>query len=193
MASNTPKKGNRPNNLLAYEKLVEGLTKHASEIPQLLIAGTTMKLGDLTSKIQARIAIAEAVETTHAPWQAAVKADQAATPEYREFFTALRQALLSAYAGKVEALADFGLSPRKVPVLTPEKKAAAALKAQQTRLARGTKGKKQKALIKPIVTVTPPTVTVDKTAAPATPASPAPAPAAPVTTSPVPATPATHS
>jgi hypothetical protein len=192
MASNTPKKGNRPVALLAYEKLVEGLTKHANEIPQLLIAGTTMKFADITAKVQARIAIAQAVATTHAPWQAAVKADTDAIPEYREFFTALRQALLSAYAGKVDALADFGLTARKTPVVTPAKRAAAALKAKATREARGTMGKKQKAQIKPSVTVTPATVIVGKPATPATPTPPATAPA-PVATSPTPATSATHS
>ncbi len=208
MAPNTPLQGNRPANLLAYEKLVEGFTKHAAEIPQFLIAGTTMKLADITAKIQARITIAEAVATTHAPWAAAVKADKEATPQYREFFTALRQALLSAYAGKIDVLADFGLSPRKVPVIAPDKRVAATLKARQTRAARGTKGKKQKAAIKPSVTVTPATAAVDKPAVPA-PASPtapsgaaapaatsvtqsAAAPAA-LATSPNPATPATHS
>ncbi|MGH7436607.1 MAG: hypothetical protein ACRENE_13115 [Polyangiaceae bacterium] len=206
MASNTPKKGNRPMALLGNEKLVEGFTKHANEIPQLLIAGTAMKLADITAKVQARIAIAEAVATTHAPWQAAVKADKDATSEYREFFTALRQALLSAYAGKVDALADFGLTARKPPVITPQKRATAALKAKATREARGTMGKKQKAQIKPSVTVTPATVTVDKPATPASPTAPAAAPvpvapaappvatvAAPVAMSPAPATTTTHS
>jgi hypothetical protein len=206
MATNDPKKGNRLVALVAYEKLVEGLTKHANEIPQLFIAGTAMKLTDITAKVQARTTIAQAVAKTHAPWQAAVKADKNATPEFREFFTALRQALLSAYAGKVDALADFGLTARKTPVVTPAKRAAAALKAKATREARGTKGKKQKAQIKPSVTVTPATVTVDKPAIPATPTAPAAAPApvtpaappvatsaAPVATPPTPATAATHS
>jgi hypothetical protein len=49
-----------------------------------------------------------------------------------------------ALAGSIDGLADFGLTPRKVRVLTPEKKAIAAAKAKATRAARGTKGSVQK-------------------------------------------------
>ncbi|HEY4012967.1 MAG TPA: hypothetical protein VGM06_06500 [Polyangiaceae bacterium] len=88
----------------------------------------------------------------------------------------LKQALLVAFAGQVDVLADFGLTGRAVRVLTPEERVTMTAKAKATRAARHTMGKKQKAAIKG--TVTP------AAAAPAAPASPAPAsaPGAPTTT-----------
>ena len=51
------------------------------------------------------------------------------------------------YAESASTLADFGLAPRRVPVLTPEQKLARANKARATRKARNTMGAKQKAAI----------------------------------------------
>jgi hypothetical protein len=44
----------------------------------------------------------------------------------------------------VDALATFGLTPRKPRVVSPEARVAAAAKAKATRAARHTMGKKQK-------------------------------------------------
>lgn len=175
MASNVPKKGNRTNELDALQKLSDGLGKHAAALQQVVIAGSSMTQGDVVAKLQARIAVAKYVKTTHAIWQNAVKADKDAAPQYKVFLSGVRQMILAAFAGQVDALADFGLTPRKVPVITPEKRAASALKAKATRAARGTTSKKQKAQIKPSVTITPATVTVNKPAGTTPPASPAPA------------------
>jgi hypothetical protein len=58
----------------------------------------------------------------------------------------LKQALLVAFAGQIDALADFGLTPRKVHVFTPEQRIAAAAKSRATRAARHTMGSKQKVI-----------------------------------------------
>lgn len=84
------------------------------------------------------------------------------------------------FGGDPQALADFGLPPRRTPTPpTAETKAAAVAKREATREARGTKGPKAKQKIHGTVTaqlvVTP--------AAPATPESPA-SPAAPPATGP---------
>jgi hypothetical protein len=60
----------------------------------------------------------------------------------------VRQTLLLAFDGKLDTLADFGLTARAVPVRTPEQRTAAAAKAKATRAARHTMGSKQKAAIK---------------------------------------------
>jgi hypothetical protein len=190
MASNVPKKGNRPNEIAAFQKLADGLNKHESTLSQVVIAGTSMSTADVIAKVQARLTIAKAVATTHATWQQAVKTDKDAAPQYQEFLNALRQALLAAFAGKVDALADFGLSARKVAVVTPEKKAQAALKREQTLAARGVVGKKKRAAIKPTVTVTPNTVTVNHPAPPAPVAVAASATTAPATAASASTTPA---
>jgi hypothetical protein len=175
MAANIPKK-NRPSEIDALQKLCDGLAKHATAIPQVVIAGTAMAPADVVAKLQARIAVAKAVQTTKATWQGAVKADIAATVQLQPFLSGLRQTLLAAFTGQVDALADFGLTPRKKAVITPETRAASALKAKATRAARNTLGKKQKAKITAPVTITPATATPVKMPA-TTATAPATAPA----------------
>jgi len=182
MASNEPKK-NRQDQSAAEQKLIDGLNKHAQTITSLVIGGATMQTKDIITNLQALIASAGSVQSTRATWQSAVKTDRDERAKLKTFVSGLKQALLVAFAGSIDTLADFGLTARKVPVRTPEQKTAAAAKAKATRAARHTAGKKQKAAIKGTVPTT----------APATPpAAPSPAPA-PVTAPAGTATPvATH-
>ncbi|HEY1693656.1 MAG TPA: hypothetical protein VGG39_15920 [Polyangiaceae bacterium] len=146
MGSNTPK-NSRPSQTAADQKLIDGLNKHAATITVIVIAGVTMATKDIISTLQQRIAASTAAETTRATWQAAVVADEAEREKTRQFISGLRQALLAAFAGQVDALADFGLTPRKAVVLTPDEKVARAAKAKATRAARHTMGKVQKSKI----------------------------------------------
>jgi hypothetical protein len=199
MATNLPKK-NRPSEIDALQKLADGLTKHAAAIPQMVIGGVTTTPADAGTKLQARITVAKAVVTTRATWQNAVAADETATEQTKTFLSGLRQTLLAAFAGQIDVLADFGLTPRKVAVLTPAERAASALKAQATRAARNTLGKVQKAAITANVTITPATATPVKPASasasapaptptPASASAPAPAPTPTPTPAPAPAVP----
>jgi hypothetical protein len=182
MATNTPKK-NRVDQIAADQKLIDGLTKHASTITSLVIDGVTMATKDIIAELQARIAASNAAQTTRATWQAAVAADVAERVKTQTFASGLRQTLMVAFAGQIDALADFGLTLRKTPVLTPAEKTARTAKALATRAARHTLGKVQKSKITGDSPVTPPTATAP------TPAGPAPAPVvAPAT--PVPPAPA---
>jgi hypothetical protein len=174
MASNVPKK-NRTNQIDALQKLIDGLTKHAQAIPQLVIGGTTMTTNDVIAKLQARETQAKTVSTSRATWQSAVAADQTAAAQTKTFLSGLRQTILAAFAGQVDTLADFGLTGRKPAVVSPETRVVAAQKAKATREARHTMGKVQKAAITGVVS--PPA-----TAAPA----PTPAPAAAPTAAPAP-------
>ncbi|MGH7436115.1 MAG: hypothetical protein ACRENE_10620 [Polyangiaceae bacterium] len=180
MATNIPNKNNRTDVLGALQKLSEGFTKHAAAVPQIIVAGASMTESDVVAKLQARIAIAKTVQTTHATWQAAVKADRDAIPVYKAFLASARQTIGAAFAGQVDVLADFGMTPRKVAVITPQTRAAAALKAKATRVARGTTSKKQKASVKGDVTITPTTATPNKPPATAPSATVPTATAAPV-------------
>lgn len=130
------------------QKLIDGFNKHAQTIPSLLIGGTSLKTADIIGTLQARLAAANAAVSTRATWQTAVKADHDERAKTKVFLSGLRQALLVAFAGSIDTLADFGLVARKASVISPEKKLAAADKARATRAARHTLGKKQKAAIK---------------------------------------------
>jgi hypothetical protein len=146
MASNIPKK-NRTDQMLADQRLIDGLTKHAALITSLLIDGAAMSSKDLVGVLQARITASQLATTTRATWQAAVVAAAAEEAKTRGFVSGLRHVLLAAFGVQIDTLADFGLTPRKVRVLTPDQTMAAVAKAKATRLARHTLGKVQKSKI----------------------------------------------
>jgi hypothetical protein len=174
MGKNTPN-NNRLDRTSADQKLIDGMGKHGAAITAIFIGGASQTPAQIVATLQARIDSANAVLTSRATWQSAVATDKAGYAESKPYVSGLKQALLVAFAGQVDVLADFGLTTRAVRVLTPEERMTAAAKAKATRAARHTMGKKQKAAIKGTVTAAP---------APAVPASPvpAPAPAAPTTT-----------
>jgi hypothetical protein len=162
--------------IASLQKLITGLTKHDPTLTPLIIGGKTYKTADLITTLQSLVNAANAVVTTRASWQNAVKANHDQQAQTKGLVSGLRQALLVAFAGSIDNLSDFGLVPHKAPVVSPETKVAAAKKSLATRAARHTLGKKQKAAIKGTVT---PAV-----------ASGAPAPvAAPTAASPPPPTP----
>jgi hypothetical protein len=150
----------------ADQKLIDGLNKHSANLALLLIGNTSYTHADLISTVQTRVSAAISTQSSRATWENAVKAERDERAKTKPLVSGLKQAIQVMFAGSIDSLADFGLTPRKPRVLTPEKKAAAAAKAKATRAARHTMGKKQKKDIKGTVPAT----------APVTPPSPAPAP-----------------
>jgi hypothetical protein len=94
------------------------------------------------------VAAAKATETTRAAWLAAVQASQTEQATTKAFVSVFKQVVLAAFAGQVDTLADFGLTPRKARVVAPDVQVAAAAKAKATRAARHTMGPNQKAAIR---------------------------------------------
>jgi hypothetical protein len=183
MGTNTPNT-NRTDEITADQKLIDGLNKHATSIPGIVIAGASATTKDIVVTLQSRVDSARTVQSSRASWLAAVQTDRALRDKTKTYVSGLRQALLVAFAGQIDVLADFGLTPRKPRVVTPEEKVATAAKARATRVARHTMGKKQKAAIKGTVAPTepapapapsPPVASPPATPAP-TPVMPAPAP-----------------
>jgi hypothetical protein len=161
MGNNTPKP-NRTTETTSEQTLSDGVTKHATAIPAIAIAGKSMTTQEIVATLQSRIDSAKAVVSTRATWQATVQSDRALRDKTKTFVSGLKQAVLAAFAGQVGALADFGLTPRKLRVSTPDQKLAAAAKAKATRAARHTMGSKQKAAVKgavapaaPVIAATP--------------------------------------
>jgi hypothetical protein len=192
-------KTNRTTQQAGDQKLIDGLTKHASALPSLTVLGTTLQTTDIITTLQARLASAGTVISTRATWQNAVKTDKAERASTKALVSAVRQAVLLAFAGQVDVLADFGLKPRKPRVpRTPAQKAEATAKAKATRAARHTMGSKQKASIKGTVPgtapVTGPSAAPTPVPAPAPVPSPEPAPApSPASPAPAPAVTPPHS
>jgi hypothetical protein len=184
MGSNTPKK-NRIDQTTAEQTLIDGFNKHGASIASMAIGGTTTTPKDIVATLQSRIDSAHAVLSTRATWQAAVRTDRTVRATTKTFVSGVKQGLLLAFAGKLDVLADFGLTGRASPVISPEQKLAAAAKAKATRAARHTMGTKQKAAIKGTVSPTAPAV-----AGPSAPVLTAPSVAAPAAPTVVPTSPA---
>jgi hypothetical protein len=175
------------------QKLVNGYTKYTASAPPIVLAGATLKPTDLVAKLQALISMENAVTSAGAAWHSQVATQRGVVVQAKPLLQAIRQSLQSAYSSQLDVLADFGLTSRKKAVVSPETRAAAALKAKATREARGTAGKKQKATITAPVVITPASATPIKsvTAAPSAPAATSPSPMPPAAPAPA-ATPSTH-
>jgi len=139
---------NRPQSQAADASLSTGLVKHEPTLASFTIAGATVKTTDVVTTLQSRQNSAKAVESTRAIWQAAVAADRSLRAQSNATVSGVKQVLHVMFAGSPDTLADFGLTPRKARVITPEVKVAAAAKAKATRAARHTMGAQQKAGIK---------------------------------------------
>jgi hypothetical protein len=161
MGSNTPKR-NRNDQSTAERALVAGLIEHAPAVPSLLIAGAWITNRDMVARVQAQLDTAQLAQSTRATWMAAVQAERVERARTKKFVSSLRQALLAAFGEQVDTLADFGLTPHKQHVRTPEEKLAVAAKGSATRAARHTLGPKQRAAIKgtPVPTAEQPTTAV---------------------------------
>ncbi len=183
MGSNTPNP-NRTDEITADQNLIDGLNKHAATITVIVLGGATATTKDIVATLQSRIDSAKAASSTRAAWLAAVQADQAERDRTKTYVSGLKQALLVAFVGQVDTLADFGLTGRKPRVVTPEQKLAAAAKAKATRAARHTLGSKQKAAIKGTVVPTAPATAAAPVPAPipTPPEAPAPSPVTPAPT-----------
>jgi hypothetical protein len=199
MGKNTPKK-NRNIEIAADQNMIDGFNKHASALTTLVINGATQSAQQITGTFQSRIDSAKEVMATKATWNATLLSDKELRDATKTYVSGARQGVMVAFAGHPDVLADFGLTPRAKPVLTPDEAVARTAKAKATRAARHTMGPKQKLAIKGTVvttspaTTTPPAIAPIPAASPASPAAPIPAaspasPAAPIPAAP-PASPA---
>src|SRR5450432_1410480 len=143
MGTNTPKK-NRIDETNADQTLIDGLKKHEAAIPTVAIAGSTVTTKDIVATLQSRLDSIKAVLSHRASWLAVIQDDRALREKTKTFVAGLKQALLVAFSGQIDTLADFGLTARRVPVATPEQRIAATAKALATRAARHTMGSKQR-------------------------------------------------
>jgi hypothetical protein len=133
------------------DNLNVGLTKHESTLTSFMIAGKTVRSVDVITALQSRKNTGTAAASAKATWQASVAADRSELAQTRALVSGVKQSLQVMFAGSADALADFGLTPRKPRVVSPAAKVVAAAKAKATRAARHTQGPKQKGGIKGVL------------------------------------------
>jgi hypothetical protein len=109
------------------------------------VAGKKYTSADVLRLLQGRIDAADQTATAKAAFHAAVAAERDEVGRSEPTLDAVRQILLILLAASPEALADFGLVPRKTRrELTVKEKSAAVDQAIATREARHTMGARQK-------------------------------------------------
>ena len=155
--------------LIALKKFVK--TKTA-----MTVSGKQMKLADLTAIYQAAIDTRTALVPQRAAFEESLAARDSAEVLRRATDKALKAWVVNEFGANSQEAQEFGFLPTKIGEASAATKATAVEKSLATRVARGTKGKRQREKIKG---------TIVAPAAPAVPAITAPAatPAASVTAS----------
>ena len=115
MSVNVPR-NNRVLEIVAEQKLIDGLVKNAASITAFLINGVNVPRQDMVTTLQGRIDKAKQVDITRAEWLSAIAAHVKTREDTKTFVSGLRQALLVAFGGQVNTLADFGLTRRKTVI-----------------------------------------------------------------------------
>ena len=123
--------------------LASGTRKHFSSGAQSLTFGggaTTVTVDAAITNLNKIVSNRATTTAAQATARDAVKAERAETPALIAFMNAFEEFIRLNFEADTNALADFGLKPRKVrKTLTSEEKAAAAAKRKATREAHGAK------------------------------------------------------
>ncbi|HEX3343864.1 MAG TPA: hypothetical protein VHS09_04790 [Polyangiaceae bacterium] len=169
-------KATRTSTASGAEALSEGTTKHFPNASQsLAVGGGTYTVTDVTTKLGQIVSLRSATVAAQVSAKAKVAAERTQLPPLLLFMAAYVAFVKATFGQSPDALADFGLVPRKVrKPLTAEQLAAAKAKRIATRAARGTVGSTKKALITGNVvgvTVTPITAPAAEPSSPPLPAS----------------------
>ena len=129
-------------------KLAAGLQQSQANLPALMILGKTYTAAVAVTVLQQRIALRSASTSARAAWQAAMQAEAEETANTKAFVAALVQQIRVWFANAPDALATYGLVPKKSVTKSPVTKVLATAKGLQTRKLRHTMGKVQKEGIK---------------------------------------------
>jgi len=130
-----------------YQALQSGLPTYRANTV-FTIGGQTYTTPQVVALIASLLNTKLAVAPAKAAWQAAVQAIDAAENQEGKTVKAVREVVALMFNNAPTTLATLAISPRKPPTpLSTAARAAANAKRAATRKARGTTGKKQKALV----------------------------------------------
>ena len=150
-------------------QLLAGVKKHFPTASSLTFGSATFTPAQTEAFLQTLIGLRTAVDDAKSATKAKIVAEAAQAPSLRSQMAALVAYVKATFGNSPDALADFGLKPKKTAApLTIDQLAAAAAKRAATRAARHTMGPKKKQQVKGTIT----TIATS-------PAAPAPAPVAP--------------
>lgn len=128
---------------------VSGLATMGPASASVVVGGKTFVLGALAKKLQAQIALLDAIAVADGKRRALIAEERALEAELRPLLVGLKGVVRNEVGEDAAKLARFALEPKKkTGPKTAEVKAASAVKAKATRKERKTMGRRQKARIK---------------------------------------------
>ena len=142
---------NKANREKSLSLLLAGIDKHKDKLASVTLGGAVYTADALKKLVQADLDTSHAADLVKAQWLSAVQLErnehQKVDPILR-LFKSYVVSLLGDAQDSSGALADFGLTPRKRPVMSVDAKSVAAAKSKATRAARHTMGSVQKKAVK---------------------------------------------
>jgi hypothetical protein len=134
--------------------LIAGTQKHAPN-GSLTLGSATYTTPALVQLLKSLADALDAVDAAKASWKEALTNELDLHAKVEPVVRDYEAWVAVSFGGSPSTLADYGVTPRKVPTpLTAEQKASAAAKRKATRLARNTMGSKQKKTVKGTVPAT---------------------------------------
>ena len=168
--SSSTSKSSKASVLARMQAIIAGTLKHFPN-GSFTLGNAPYTTSSLVALFQSLIDAIDALAAAQASAKDAVTAMRGVKAKVAPVYLDYKRFLLATFRTATPALSDFGLEPPKAPKpRSGEQMAAAAAKAEATRKARGTVGKKKKLTVKGDVTgvvVTP--VTEPSGATPKTP------------------------
>ena len=146
---------NKTSTLNRNRKAIAGIGKHYANLPTIILHGVPVTPADVVTILQDQIDAADATAAAKIAFFQATSAERNANAKANDLFKALKTRVLGDFANQAEVLADFGMTVATRRAPDPATLVEAAKKAEATRKARHTMGKRQKAAIKGTVPTTP--------------------------------------
>jgi hypothetical protein len=160
----------------SYAALMAGLSANYAPDAMFPLVQGNFTRDELVAQFQQYAQAAQATSTAYQAWRSAVQNERAIEASISPLREGVRNIVVAKLGKSSPQLTGYGFSPRKVAQTKALTKAASQVKAEATRKARGTVGKKQRLTISGNVTgvtITPITSAPStEPAAPATTATP---------------------
>ena len=131
--------------------VIAGIKKYFMNLPAIDLGNTSYTPAALVARLQTGLAAIKQTSNSRAAWQADVQTERNTLAGLGPVLRYIRAFVVAKFGDTQDSsqkLEDFGFTPRKTRPKKVAVKAGAVEKMQATRVARGTKGKRQKAQIK---------------------------------------------
>jgi hypothetical protein len=138
---------NKLNRSARDQRIIDALGEYFTSTATITLGKKVYKVKDLQQQFQAEVDAAKVTQSAKTAYQQAAKAEAKVSTQITPLYKLLRGAIVSQFGPTSDEVAGFGFTPKE-PQTDVATKVLAIEKREATRLARGTKGSKQRQAIK---------------------------------------------